>query len=358
MIKTIDRYILRQFIGTFFYAIAIMAVIAGVIDYSEKVNAFVSKNVPASEIFIYFRSFIPHIIALLFSLFIFIATIFFTSRLAYKSEIIVILATGASFDRFLRPYIIGSVFLASVFLVLNHWLVPIANKQRLEFEDKYIHSTVTVSDRNVHLRLSPELFISVQSYDYITHTGYNFTAEKIDSTALRERIAADRITYDSVGKTWHLYDIVIRRNDGIREQLERVPDMILPYPFTPADLRNDEDIKEALTTPQLNRFIAREKLRGRESLNFYYVEKYRRTAQPVAGIILTIIGVCIASRKIRGGSGLHLALGILISAVYMLFLQFSTTFSTKAGLNPFIAVWIPNLIFSIVAFILYRRQSR
>jgi lipopolysaccharide export system permease protein len=358
MITTIDRYILKKFIGTFIYAILIMATIAGVIDYSEKVNALVSKKVPASEIFIYFRSFIPHIIALLFALFIFISTIFFTSRLAYKSEIIAILATGASFNRFLRPYFIGATFLCGVFLVANHWIVPIANKQRLAFEEKYVQSTVTTSDHNVHLRLSPQLYIYVQSYDYQLHTGFDFTAEKIDSTALTERISAERIIYDSLHKTWHLYQVTIRRNNGLNEELNFLPELKVAYPFTPHDLRNDDDIKEALTTPELNSYIARETLRGRENLNFYYVEKYRRTAQPAAGFILCIIGACISSKKIRGGSGLHLAMGILISAVYMMFLQFSTTFSTKAGLNPLIAVWIPNLVFACVAWILYRRQIK
>jgi lipopolysaccharide export system permease protein len=358
MITTIDRYILKKFIGTFIYAILIMSLISVVIDYSEKVNSLVSRKASAYEIFIYFRSFIPHIVALLFSLFIFISTIFFTSRLAYKSEIIAILATGASFNRFLRPYVIGATLLCSIFLVANHFVVPLANKQRMAFEDKYVHSIVTTSDRNVHLRLSPELYVSVQSYDYTTQTGYNFSAEKIDSTSLKERISAERVSYDSIKKTWNLYQVTIRRNNGLEEELKFLPDLSLPYPFTPKDLHNDDDIKAVLTTPELDRYIAQEKLRGRESLNFYYVEKYRRTAQPVAGFILCMIGVCISSRKIRGGSGLHLAMGILISAVYMMFLQLSTTFSTKAGLNPLLAVWIPNIVFSVIAFILYRRQIR
>lgn len=358
MIKKIDWYIMKKFFGTFFYAILIMAVIAGVIDYSEKVNLFVSKRVPFWQIVGYFKNFIPHIIALLFALFIFIATIFFTSKLAYKSEIIAILATGASFNRFLRPYVIGATAICSFFLLMNHWLVPIGNKQKLVFEKKYLFNEVVTSDRNVHLRLSQNLYVYVQSYDYSTNSGYRFSAEKIDTTSLLEKVTADRISYDSVKKEWKLYNVMVRKNQGLKEDIKFFPDLTVPYPFTPKDLRYDEDIKETFTTPELNRFIAQEKQRGRESLNFYYVEKYRRTAQPVAGFILCIIGVCISCRKIRGGSGFHLALGILISAVYMMFMQFSTTFSTKADLNPLVAVWIPNFIFGIVAFILYRRQVK
>lgn len=358
MIKKLDWYIIKKFVGTFVFALLIMAVIAGVIDYTEKVKYFVSRNVPASAIVGYFSNFLPHIVALLFALFIFIATIFFTSKLAYKSEIIAFLATGASFNRFLRPYFIGATFICGTFLIANHWLVPRANKKRIAFENKYVHEAVTYSDRNVHLRLSPSLYVYVQNYDYSSNSGYRFSAERINGTLLLEKITADRISYDSVKKVWNLFNVMIRKNDGVKEDLKNLSQMTVAYPFVPKDLYEDEDKTVTLTTPELDKFIAQEKLRGRESLNMYYIEKYRRTAQPAAGFILCIIGVCISSHKVRGGSGLHLAIGILMSAIYMLLLQFSTTFSTKADLNPLLAVWIPNIIFSIIALVLYRRQVR
>ncbi|MEI8278785.1 MAG: LptF/LptG family permease [Bacteroidota bacterium] len=356
--KKLDWYIIKKFVGTFLYAIMIMAVIACVIDYSEKVEDFVQKKAPLWAIINYFKDFIPHIIALLFPLFLFIATIFFTSQIAYKSEIIAMLASGMSFQRFLRPCVIGGAFLCTISLISNHWIVPAANKERLAFEDRYVHNAVARSDNNVHLRLSKDLYVFVQNYDFTANSGYRFTAEKIDGTNLKEKVMADRISYDSVKRSWHLYGVIIRTNDGLKEDLKFQPELVMQYPFVPMDLKEDNDIKEALTTPELNSYIAREKLRGRETLNFYYVEKHRRTAQPFAGFILTIIGACIASRKVRGGSGFHLALGILISAGYIMLLQFSTTFSTKAGLNPFVAVWIPNAIFAVVAFFLYRKEVK
>ena len=356
MIKKLDWYIIKKFIGTFVYALLIMAVIASVIDYSEKAKDFVKHQAPLMAQFGYYQNFIPHIIALLFALFIFIATIFFTSKLAYKSEIIAFLATGASFNRFLRPYFIGATFICSVFLIANHWIVPNANKKRIDFENKYVHDEVAYSDHNVHLRLSANLYVFVQNYDYASNSGYRFSAERVNGTLLTEKITADRISYDSIKKAWNLYTVVIRKNDGIKEDLKLLPEMTVKYPFVPKDLYEDQDIKETLTTPELNKFIEQEKLRGRESLNVYYIEKYRRTAQPAAGFILCIIGVCISCQKVRGGSGLHLAIGILVSAIYMLLLQLSTTFSTKADLSPLIAVWIPNFIFGIVAFVLYRKQ--
>lgn len=354
--KKLDWYIIRKFIGTFFFAIMILAVIACVIDYSQKASSFLRSQAPAMEILNYFKNFVPHISALLYPLFIFIATIFFTSKLAYKTEITAMLATGMSFNRFLRPYIIGATFLGLIALLVNHWIVPTANKERLAFEKYYVHEQINTSDKNVHLQLTPGLLVYVQEYNYVNNEGYHFTAETIRGTQLLEKVMADRVSYDSAKKTWILYNVTVRTNDSLKEALNMYPELMRKYPFTPKDLKEDLDVKEALTTPELTRFIEKQKLHGNNNLNIYYVEKYRRSAQPAAGFILCMIGVCISSRRIRGGSGFHLAVGIAISAIYMLCLQFSTTFSTKAGLEPMIAVWIPNMIFAVLAIFIYRRQ--
>lgn len=342
--------------STFFFTILLMAVISCVIDITEKMNDLTERHAPLSEIMNYLKNFIPHITALLFQFFVFIATIFFTSKLAYKTEIIAILASGVSFQRFLRPYIVGGAILCSISLLANHFIVPMANKQRLAFEDKYIHYEKLSADQNVHLRLTKNLWIFMQNFDYKTQTGNRFTAETIQDGKLKEKLMADRITYDSVKKEYTLYNVTIRKNEDLKEELTVVNEMKQRYPFVPNDLDEDEDVKEALTTPELTKYIEREKLRGRETLNFFYVEKYRRTSQPFAGMIMVIIGACIASRKIRGGSGVHLALGIVLSAVYFFLMQFSTTFSTKGGLDPLLSVWILNFVFGGVALYLFKRQ--
>lgn len=354
----LDKYIIKKFLGTFFYAIMILAVIACVIDYSEKVEDFLKKQVPTRDILVYFSNFIPHITALLFPLFIFIATIFFTSKMAYKSEIIAILASGVSFQRMLRPFLIAGGLLCLLSLGANHYIVPAANKKRIAFEDKYLHYNPQSSDKNVHLRLGEDIYVFIQNYDYNSNFGYRFTAEKIVGTSMQEKIMADRVSYDSVKKEWILYGVKIRTMDSLKETFVTKAEINKKFPFTPADLDEDEAIKDALTTPELNKYISREKLRGRETLNFFYVEKYRRTAQPFAGLILTIIGACIASRKVRGGSGLHLALGIVISALYIMAMQLTNTFATKSGLDPLLAVWIPNMMFSVLAGYLLFRQIR
>ena len=356
--KKLDWYIIKRFLGTFAYAILILATITAVIDYSEKVDDFVKKKVPINDIVNYYANFLPHMVAFLFPLFIFISTIFFTSKMAYKSEIIAMLAGGVSFPRFLRPYMIGGGLLCAISLVANHWVVPAANKVRLDFEDTYIHDVPFRADRNVHLRLSNNLYVFLQSYDYLSNTGYRFTAEKIEGVELKEKVIAERVSYDSANNMWKLYNVSTRINRGLQEELIFTAETTEQYPFTPKDLESDNEIMQAMTTPELNKVIKREQLRGRENLNYYYIEKHRRTAQPFAGIILTLIGACIASRKVRGGSGLHLAIGILISAGYILAIQFSSTFSTKTGLNPFLAVWIPNIIFGALALNYYRKQIK
>lgn len=357
--KILDRYILWRFLSTFFYAIIILSAIACVIDYSEKVDDFIKRGAPAMAILNYFKNFIPHIVALLFPLFLFISTIYFTSRLANRSEIIALLASGVSYPRFLLPYAWGALFLCSISFVANHWIVPEANRQRLAFENQYVRGQTVLSDRNVHLRIAPHLYVYVQSYDYSTNMGTRFSAETIEGTLLKEKIMADRVSYDSLNDQWNLYEVMVRQNDGIKETLEFHDHLVRKFPsFKPLDLETDNAIKEALTTPELQAFIEQETLRGRESLNFYYVEKYRRTAQPFSGLILTLIAVTIASRKIRGGSGLHLALGITISALYIMAMQFSTTLSTKSGLNPLAAVWLPNLLFGLLALWLLLKRIR
>lgn len=332
--------------------------ISCVIDYSQKVDDLVQNKAPWSAILFYFLNFIPHITALLFPLFIFIATIFFTSKMAYKTEIIAIFSSGMSFTRFLRPYVVGSIILGCVSLIANHWIVPMSNKNINTFHVNYIWSKKISAPSNLHLRLSPKLYVYIANFNYTTNTGHTFTAEKINGILLTEKIMAKEARYDTSAKTWVLKDVTIRTNDGLKETLKTEKEIKKKYPFTPEDLDDDDRVSSAMTTPELISYTNIQQSRGRENVNFYLIERYKRSAQPFAGFVLTIIGVCIASRKIRGGSGLHLVIGIVISAMYMLFLQFAQTFSTNAGLSPLIAIWIPNLIFGILAFILYRKQIK
>ena len=358
MLKKIDYYILKNFLLTFVFLMLAFSAIAIVIDYTEKVEDFVAKKIPGIEIAGYFKNFIPYILALLFPIFIFVAVIFFTSRLAGRSEIIAMLSSGMSFKRFLRPYIVGSGIISIVLLVANHYIIPKANKSRLQFEEKYLWEHSYSKDDNFHMRISPQEYIYMQSYNHESKTGYRFSYEKVKGTFITTKISADRCTYDSVKKQWKLFEASERTNQGAIEHLTKYPTVCKTFNFSPADLIERREQKQLMTSPELNTFINKENEKGSEALTEYYIEKYRRTSSPFSAFVLTIIGASIASRKVRGGSGVHLAIGLMISAIYILMMQFSTTFAIKGNLHPFIAVWIPNVVFSFVAVYFYKRYSK
>lgn len=356
--KKLDAFILKKFLSTFIFAIFIIALIACVVDYTEKIDDFVTKKPPLSDMILYFISFVPHITALLFPLFIFISTIFFTSKMAFKTEIIAILASGVSFTRFLRPYIVGGCILGIVSFVANHFVVPIANKQKFEFSVKYIWNNPYNSDRNIHIRLSPTDYVYLQNFDYNYREISKFTLEKVENNVLVEKLSAERAVYDTLTKEWDLRRVSTRTFEGVKETLVEEATKRIKIPLTPEEILSDDEKKETLTTPQLLKEIRKQEERGLKTINSYLFELHKRTAQPFAGLILCIIGACLASQKIRGGSGLHLALGIGGCAIYMLFMQFSQTFTLNAGVDPIISIWIPNIIFGTVAYFMYRQKIK
>ncbi len=358
--KKLDWYILKKFLGTFFFAILIFAVLSVVIDITEKIDDFIKHGLTASYIAThYYIGFIPHILALLFPLFIFIAVIFFTSKLAYRSEIIAILSTGVSYHRFLRAYWVGGILLALLLGIANQSLIPNANEVRVKFEDTYIHDKKeNVVLRNLHMRIDTLRYITISNYYSADHYGTGFVLETIDGQKLLSRLQSRTITWDSTKDGWETGRAIIRELGNNKVDVTEIRDTLLTLNITPKDLQSNADLIEAMTTKELKAYIRHQKLRSTGGLNYLYVEKHRRTASAFSVIILTLIGVIIASRKVRGGSGLHLAIGIVISAAYIVFMQFSTTFSVKGTLNPLIAVWIPNIIFGILAFVLYRRAPK
>ncbi|MFM2386729.1 MAG: hypothetical protein RL660_1486 [Bacteroidota bacterium] len=355
--KILDKYILKQFVGTFIFCVFILSIIAIVIDFTEKVDSFMGGKAPGSAILKYYLAFVPYINALLFPLFVFVAVIFFTSRLTNRSEVIAMLNGGMSYNRFLLPYLIGGIFFSGVILYGNHSLIPKANRLRLNFENKYINYNSVKSGNDMHFRISPTEFIYLKSYNVLGKTGYNFSYERIVDLQLREKIWANEIQFDSVKKSWRLINVKIRSLDSNRESLTQYPKLERSFNFVHSDLIEEHEVKQAMTTSELNAFIDKEKRKGNPALSAFEVEKHRRTAAPGSVIVLTLIGAIMSSRKVRGGSGIHLALGLLIGAAYIVFMQFSVTFSIKGDLPPMLAVWIPNFIFAALAFVIYKRYN-
>lgn len=359
--KKIDWYILKKFLSTFFYAIMILTVISVVIDITEKIDDFISANLSVSYIIVhYYMGFIPFIVAMLFPLFIFIAVIFFTSKMAYRLEIMAVLSSGVSFRRYLRAYWVGGILMAVLLGYANESVVPRANKIKNKFESTYVDNRDRRNNilSNIHMRVDTLTYISMNNFYVNDNYATGFAMEKIHNQKLLTKLVAQSVSWDSTQNVWKTGRAVVRVMGDKKLEVKTISDTILKMNLTPKDLVTNTDAMQTMTTRELNQYIASQELRGTSGLNYLYVEKYQRIASAFAVIILTLIGAVIASRKVRGGSGLHLALGIVISVTYILFMRFSTTFSVKGTLNPLIAVWIPNVIFAGVAFLLYRKAQK
>lgn len=349
MLKTIDVYIIKKFLGTFFYAIALIIMIVIIFDLSEKIDDFIEKKAPLSEIIlVYYANFIPYFINLFSPLFTFIAVIFFTSRLAFNTEIIAILGAGVSFKRLLLPYLISALILLLLSVYLSNFLIPQANQKRLDFEYTYVKSPQSFRDRNIHLQIRPGIFVYLESFNTRTSTAHRFSLEEISNGELTYKLMAENAEWDSIEGGWTIRNYSIRTINGLDEQLRSGEELDTILPFTPADFMQDLAEMEKMNFRELRDHIANERLKGSEFVKFFEVEKHRRMAFPFATLVLTLIGVALSSKKVRGGIGLHLGIGLAMSFSFILFMQVSTTFATNGNLHPFIAVWIPNLLFGIL----------
>lgn len=365
MITKIDWYILKKFFTTFIFCMLLFTVIAVAVDSSEKTDDFLKTGLSTTQIIReYYFGFIPHIWGLLYPLFVFIAVIFFTSKMALRSEVIAILASGTSFNRWLRPYLIGGVFFALGLWFASRYGIPKANIIRGDFQTKYSDSPNSDAPGSTncwncfYLRISADTYVGIKNYDTATKSSGTFFLNRIKNNKIYYNLRADRIQWDTLKKNWKLINVLERKVDTASEVLKQIPVMNMNMNFKPEELRKDEFLKDKLTTPELAKYIKMEELRGAEGLNTLKVERYRRTATPATVILLTLIGAVVASRKTRGGSGLHLATGIMIAAIFIISDRFSTVFSTKGDFPPVLAAWMPNIIFSFVAFYLYRRAPK
>lgn len=350
MFKKLDLYIIRKFLGTFVFALSLILVIVVVFDVSEKIDDFLEKQAPISEIItVYYFNFIPYFANLFSPLFTFIAVIFFTSKMASNTEIIAILSSGVSFNRILRPYVFSALLIGGFSFYLTNFLIPPTNQVRLNFEAQYLRYIPKVSDKDVHKQILPDVYIYFNKYNPFEQKGLNFFIEEHREDGIPRKLQANSIQWDSTHNKWYLTKVELRSIAGMDETLELLPDMDTVLGFTPDDLAKKENLIEAMDIFELENEIEKEKLRGSEGLVYLLVEKHKRMANPFATVILTLIGAALSSRKLRGGIGVHIGMGIAFSFAYILFMQVSTTFATSGNLQPAIAVWIPNIIFGLLA---------
>lgn len=357
--KILDYYILKKFLKTYVFAVFLIVLIVMVIDYTEKIDDFIRKQAPMHAIiFDYYLNFIPYWANYISPLMVFIATVFFTANLAAKTEIIAILSSGVSFIRLMRPYIIGSSMIALGTFYMIGWVVPNANKVRVPFEHQYINGTYFFDKRDVHIKIAPEIYAYIESYDNNSNTGYRFSLERIFQNQIKEKLISDRITWDTLRKKWTIHDYRIRNLDPNKTGIVFGTKIDTTLNLLPKDFQNKHLLHETFTLPELERHIELVRSRGADGIEVFLIEKYLRFANPISIIILTIIGFLVSARKSRGGVGFQIALGFSLAFIYILFFMMSKGIAEGGGMPPLLAVWLPNIVFSAVGVGLYYTLPR
>ena len=357
--QKLDWYIIKKFLGTFFFSISLILLIVVVFDISEKIDDFIEKDAPLRGIiFDYYLNFIPYFGNLFSPLFTFVAVIFFTSKMANNTEIISILSSGISFNRFLRPFMLSAGLLAVLSFTLSNFIIPPANSERLEFENTYIKNTYKNRDKDIHMQIKPGQFIYMQSYNTKRNIGYKFSMEQFENNELQEKLFCNYIKWNESTENWTVHNYFIRKIDHLNEEIIEGDTLVLSINLRPNDFNVRRSMVETMNMFQLNDYIMEERMKGSKNLVFHIIEQQKRFAYPFATLILTIVAVAMASRKVRGGIGLHLGLGLLISFAYILFMQVSTTFATNGDLSPITAVWIPNLLFASLGLYLLKKAPK
>ena len=353
-----DYYIIRKFLGTFFFSIVLILSIAIVFDLTEKMDDFFEHQVPLREILLdYYLPFIPYYMNMFSSLFIFISVIFFTSKLAGNSEIIAMQAAGMSYHRLMVPYGLSAALLFVLGIVLGGWVIPRSSERMLHFTDMYIEHFTSDHARNMQLEVEPGTILYIESFQRRSNIGYRCSIEHFEGKTLVQRITADRIYYDSLNY-WHLDNYTERRFEEMRETLERGERKDITLPIIPDEMFITAQQAQQMTTPELRYYMKRQRERGSGNVKAFEVEYHKRWASPLGAFIMTLLGVTMSSRKVRGGMGKNLGIGIVLTAAYILFSTVSTTFSVNNVMSPFMAAWLPNLVFLAISIPLYLRASR
>lgn len=353
--KILDKYLIKRFLITYVFAVLVIVLIIMVIDFVEKNDDFIQKSAPMREILLsYYANLAPYWANYISPLMIFISTVFFTAKMASHTEIVAILSSGTSFLRLMRPYIFGASIVAVLSFIMVGWVLPKANKVRLDFEHKYVMDKFYFNNRDFHTAIAPNTYAYMSSYNNDSKTGYDFSIEKIQGNKLIEKLVARRIEWVDSLKKWRMYDYKIRTIGIMKDKMVygNVP-KDTTISLNPSDFENTHQIHETFTIPQLNERINLIKSRGAEGIESFQIEFYQRFATPFAVIILSIMGLIVSARKARGGVGFQIAIGFVLAFVYILFYIMSKGIAESGNMPPMLAVWLPNIVFSTIAFIMY-----
>lgn len=377
--KILDRYILKSLLSTFFFVVLILLAVITVIDLTEKMDKFAKAGVTSGQIAGYYLDYISWIGSFITPITMFIATVYVCARMAGHTEVIAILSSGVSFKRFLLPFLVGATFIGAISFVLNGWIIPDSNKSRLEFEVQYVKNKYYYDKRNIHIQVAPDIYLYLQSYNNNSHTGYHFSIERFKDNRLVEKLTANRIEWDTTKQKWTLRDYKIRKIDRIFETASRpetaaafnTPKLALSRDslmsgerldtalvIHPREFESDYRKYDGMTLNELDEYIHTLKARGSTGVEMYEVEKYTRYSAPFTILILVFMGVIVSSRKSRGGTGLQIAVGFVLSFIFILFFTLFRTFAEAGSTPPELSVWIPNIIFAIISLGMYKYVPR
>jgi lipopolysaccharide export system permease protein len=357
-LKRLDTYIIFKFLGTYFFSILMILSIAIVFDLTEKLDKFYESHAPFSEIVLhYYLPFIPFYMNMFSPLFTFIALIFFTSKMAGNTEVIAILASGTSFARFTRPYFISAAIIALISFLLGGYIIPRGNQVMLDFSDKYIQKYKSDNAQNVQMEVQSGVILYIERFEKSNNNGYRMSLEKFKGKQLVSRLTAQSVSWVS-GHKWHINDYLQRDFNGLREKITKGISRDTTINVSPQEFFLTGDDSKQMTIYQLANHLNLQKERGIGNIQCFEDEYIKRFSRPLAAFIMTLIGVSLASRKVRGGTGLHLGVGLALSAIYIIFDTMSTTFSVGGVMSVAAAVWLPNIVFLMIGLYLYRTAPK
>jgi len=363
----LDRYIIKKVLTTFFFVVLILVAIISVIDITEKLDKFTRNNLSASTVLGYYGDFIPWIAGLLTPITVFISVVYVTSRMAAHTEIIAILSSGVSFKRLLVPYLMASFVIASITFYLNGWVIPKSNQDRLLFEMQYFKNNNNYYRANIHMQIEPNIYLFLNSYNSQTNTGFQFSLERFDNNRLIEKITADNIQWDTVKQKWilkywkkKLVDslFIVRQGPAPANLATDGLSLDTTLSVTPKDFDSNDRNYDGLTMGELTDHIAKMKFRGSTGVEIFEVEKQIRYASPFTVFVLVFMGVIVSSKKSRGGTGFQIALGFMLSFIFILFFTMTRTYAETGSLSPFLAAWLPNSVFAVISLAMYKYVPR
>lgn len=356
--KILDWYILKKFLKSYLFVVFVIELVVVIIHITEQNENFIKHQLSAGQIFDYYMDYIPYIAGMITPITIFITVVFMTSQLAQHSEIIAMLSSGVSFRRLMRPYMIGATIIAILAFYFGGWVIPNGNKDRVAFELQYIKGTYHYTERNIHIKIAPTTLLYLQTYNVGNNVGYKPTLETIEDGVLVDKLEATRMEWQKETEKWRLRNWKKRTINGMEEVFTTGKTMDTTLRIHPKDFASDYSRFETLTMNELYGYIDELEMRGADDIQVYEIEKYIRYTSPFAALILTFIGLGVSARKARGGAGFQIALGFLLAFVYIIFFIFSRTSAEAGSISPIIAIWIPNIIFTIIGLLIYRTVPR